>query len=135
MPPRKKELLLDEETRRALGACLRALRTAAHLSQERAGERIGVSQTTLCHYETGKYEPSLRAIHQAAVTYNVHPNVILGIIYRQEFFFDGLDPGGYLSAEAAGVVRIQDALKPEERAMIRRRLVEVGYRPQGRRRS
>ena len=37
------------------------------------------------------------------------------------------DPEGYMLAEAAGAVRVQDALTPDQRVAARERLRRLGY--------
>ena len=124
---RAERLLLDEPTRQRVGHCLRVLRNRAELSQVDAAGRFGIAAGSLCDIEQGRREPSLRLIHLAAVEYKVHPNVILGVVFRQEFYFPELDPGGYLFYEAGGSVRAQDILSPDERQKIRQVLEDLGY--------
>ena len=125
----KMDLLLDQESRVALGRCLRQLRemVTPPLSQKQAASELHISASTLCQVEHGNQEPSLQLIRYAARLYKVHPNTILGVIFMQEFYMKEFDPEGYLLAEAAGVVRVQDALPPEQRRVARERLRTLGY--------
>lgn len=128
--PKKPDLLLDRATAVALAACLRQLRITADppLTQKAAAGVLGISPTTLCQVEKGNQEPSLQLIRTAAKLYKVHPNVILGVIYMQEFCMEELDPEGYLMAEASGAIRVGDVLTPEQRLYARERLHSLGYK-------
>jgi len=91
-------------------------------TQAQVARDLGISAATLSSIETGKAEPSLGLIHLAARLYQVHPNVILGVVYMREFELEG-----NLFAEAAGVIRVEDVLSPEDRRRARERLQRLGY--------
>ena len=91
-------------------------------SQKEAAKALGVAAPTLSQIENGKAEPGLEFIHRAARLYEVHPNVILGVIYMREFEFDEV-----LAAEAAGILRVEHVLKAGDRESARRRLRGLGY--------
>ena len=97
------------------------------LTQKQAASKLNIVQSTLCNVENAKREPTLELIRSAARLYRVHPNTILGVIYVQEFYMKEFDPDGYLLAEAAGAVRVTDALTPEQRQMARDKLQRLGY--------
>ena len=97
------------------------------LIQTHAASKLNIVQSTLCNVENAKREPTLELIRSAARLYRVHPNTILGVIYVQEFYMKEFDPDGYLLAEAAGAVRVTDALTPEQRQMARDKLQRLGY--------
>lgn len=48
-----------DETRALIGANLRRVRKARGLSQEKAGELVGLSRSTMGYYEQGRRNPSL----------------------------------------------------------------------------
>ena len=125
----KNILPLDNGSLAALALCFRELRLAVRppLKQKDAAAELGILASSLCQVENGNQEPSLQLIRKAAQLYKVHPNVILGVIYMQEFYMKEFDPEGYLMAEAAGAVRIGDALTPEERRIARNKLNQIGY--------
>ena len=124
--PRPTRLLLEPRLRVALGACLKALREwiEPKLTQRAAAAQLGVSPATLSQIEKGNAEPSLGLIHHAARLYQVHPNVILGVVYMQEFELEH-----NLIAEAAGVVRVEDVLRVGDRVRARELLERLGYEP------
>jgi transcriptional regulator with XRE-family HTH domain len=122
---KSKELMLSEEYRRILGRCLRELREYAFgkkTQEQVAKDDLGVSQSTLCEYETGRREPSLGFIHRAARAYGVHPNVILGVIHMREFPIEAT-----LDGEAASVFDISQAMKPEQLKEVRDLMQRLGY--------
>ena len=125
----KNILPLDDESGAALARCLKQLRLAAspQLNQKEAASKLGVSPSTLSEIEHGNQEPTLQLIRNAAQLYKVHPNTILGVIYMQEFYMKEFDPEGYMLGEAAGAVRLQDALTPEQRQEAREKLEKLGY--------
>lgn len=125
----KNTLLLDGESQVALARCFRELRIAIDppMTQKQAALDLKIPQSTLCQVEKGNQEPSLELIRSAARLYQVHPNTILGVIYMHEFYMKALDPEGYMQAEAAGAVGVQDALTPEQRQAARERLRRLGY--------
>ena len=97
------------------------------MTQKQAAIDLKIRQSTLCQVEHGNQEPPLELIRSAARLYKVHPNTILGVIYMQEFYMKEFDPEGYMLAEAAGAVRVQDALTPEQRQEAREKLENLGY--------
>lgn len=60
-----------DETRALIGANLRRVRKARGLSQEKAGELVGLSRSTMGYYEQGRRNPSLQSLHKMAVAYDV----------------------------------------------------------------
>ena len=50
---------LDEDTRRTLGKLLRELRHREGLTLSRLSQQVGVSQSALSQFESGRSEPSL----------------------------------------------------------------------------
>lgn len=97
------------------------------LTQKQAAAKLNIIPSTLCNVEKAKREPTLELIRSAARLYGVHPNTILGVIYVQEFYMKEFDPEGYMLAEAAGAVRVADALTPEQRQLARYKLQRLGY--------
>ncbi len=118
-------LLLREDLRKALGACLKNLRESKRpgSSAAKVARELGVSPPTLSAYENGKSEPSIAFIHLFARAFKVHPNVILGVVHMKEFDFTGM-----LDGEATGAWRLQDFLAPEILANLRDELERLGYK-------
>lgn len=61
------------DTRPEWAARLAELRRRAELSQEAAAEAIGMTQSTVGAYETGKSEPNLATIERLAAVFSVSP--------------------------------------------------------------
>lgn len=54
------------------GEQIRKLRRERALSQERFGEKIGVSGKTISAYETGKIVPPVKVLEKISVVYNAY---------------------------------------------------------------
>jgi transcriptional regulator with XRE-family HTH domain len=63
--------------RRRIGGRLRWWRQRRHLSQAELARRVGVTQSTLSHYESGKRDPTLGIFLTLIEALDVEPAVIL----------------------------------------------------------
>ena len=63
---------------------LKVLRASKNLSQAELGERLGVSQTTITSWETGKTTPNSKNIYELANLYGVEPTVIFNAVFKQK---------------------------------------------------
>lgn len=63
---------------------LKGLRANKNLSQSELGDLLGVSQTTITAWETGKTVPSSRNILELAKLYSVEPTVIFNAVFKQK---------------------------------------------------
>ncbi|WP_404387562.1 helix-turn-helix transcriptional regulator [Ligilactobacillus animalis] len=63
---------------------LKGLRANKNLSQSELGELLGVSQTTVTAWETGKTVPNSKNVFELAKLYSVEPTVIFNAIFKQK---------------------------------------------------
>lgn len=56
---------------------IKKIRTKFNLSQERFGQKIGVSGKSVSAYETGRATPSIKILSQIAKTFNVSFNDLM----------------------------------------------------------
>lgn len=63
--------------RSVIGARLRDARERAGLRRETVADRTGKSISTIYGYESGLFDPSLRALYALAALYNVTPGDLL----------------------------------------------------------
>lgn len=63
---------------------LKLLRVNKGFNQNKLGEKIGVSQTTISAWEQGKSKPSARNIYKLAEIYAVEPTVIFNTLFKQK---------------------------------------------------
>lgn len=88
---------------RNYGEVLRALRKEAHMTQTQVAEAMGLSTSTVCHFEKGMLTPTIDRLPDFAealgipVTYLAHrlfdehpSNVPYGKLKRFEEYLDGL---------------------------------------------
>lgn len=61
------------------GSRLRTRRKQRHLTQRQLAIALGVSQATICEYETGKSSPSLETLSNIAVILNTSTDYLLGL--------------------------------------------------------
>lgn len=61
---------------------LKLLRVNKGFNQNKLGEKIGVSQTTISAWEQGKSKPSARNIYKLAEIYAVEPTVIFNTLFK-----------------------------------------------------
>lgn len=74
----KKFLSLHQEIRKeTVGARIRELRTVLDLSQQEFGKQIGINQVTVSCYETGKANPSTKAIASICREFHVSKTWLL----------------------------------------------------------
>ena len=60
------------------GQILRELRKLCHLSQEKLGEKVGVSASAIGMYEQGRREPDHRTLSRLAAVFGVSVDYLLG---------------------------------------------------------
>lgn len=57
---------------------IKVFREAKGLSQRALGEMVGVSQTSICEYETGRKYPRMRTLNQLADVLDTDIDTLLG---------------------------------------------------------
>ena len=57
---------------------LRSARTDAGLTQQQVADKMGITKSTYCGYETGKREPDVRKIKELAQILNVTGSYLIG---------------------------------------------------------
>ena len=57
---------------------LRTIRRQHHLTMKELGKAVGVSESTISLYETGKHEPDLLTLQRIADYFNVTVDAVLG---------------------------------------------------------
>jgi transcriptional regulator with XRE-family HTH domain len=72
-----------------LAARLRAARERAGLSQRDVAERIGATQTMVCVWERGRYEPTLTALRRLAEIYGTTAAALIGGVNRDKSTGEG----------------------------------------------
>lgn len=106
-----------------LGRRIRAARTAARLTQEMLGERVGVSNVSVSDWETDKSPPELRNLIKAAVELGVRFEWLA--TGRGEMAYTGVreeapDYGGRdpLPSEVREVLALWQRLPSEQKSAI-----------------
>lgn len=72
-----------------LGGRLKELRVKKKISQERLGELVGVSRSTISMYEINRREPDTDTLKRLAEFFGVSTDYLLG---RSRYFPEGQDP-------------------------------------------
>lgn len=88
-----------------IGNTIRELRKEKKMSQSELGKFIGVSQTTVTAWETGRAEPSSTFVSKLADLFNVSTDYLLGrsekekndIAVQAEKLMDGIESGENLN--------------------------------------
>jgi transcriptional regulator with XRE-family HTH domain len=100
----------------ALGALLRAQRTAADLTLRDLSERTKVSNAYLSQLERGLHEPSLSVLRAIASALGVPLGLLLtraGMLERRE---DDIEPG--LRETEAAILRDPELSEPQRTALL-----------------
>lgn len=63
---------------------LKALRASKNLSQSELGKLLGVSQTTITAWETGRTTPSSKNVYELANLYGIEASVIFDALFKQK---------------------------------------------------
>lgn len=58
-----------------IGNKIKSIRISLGLSQKDFGEKCGISDASICEWETGKKEPSYQSIQKIISAYKVNPSV------------------------------------------------------------
>ena len=70
---------MDNFSRTILGERLKMLRTEKQIGQNFLAKELGISNSSISYWETGKQEPSAQAIFKLAKYFNVSSDYILGL--------------------------------------------------------
>lgn len=74
-----------------LGDILKQLREQKGISQAEAGNRIGVSRSTINNYEANTQDPRLPTLRKLAKLYSVTTDYLLGMTWQSYIEHEGLD--------------------------------------------
>lgn len=99
-----------------IGQRIRDLRKQKRMSQTELAKSVGVSQTTVTAWETGKAEPSSSAVAKLADIFNVTTDYLLGRPNKQEIKKDDVE----LSDDDVIMTWRGKPLSDEDRELIRR---------------
>ena len=93
------------------GRRLREQRKKKHLTQKRLADLAGLTQGTICEYETGKAVPSLKTLLQLSVVLTTSIDYFLGLTNAsQPVVFSNI-----LTETEQELLRVYYALPPEKR--------------------
>lgn len=67
---------------------IKELRTKKHLTLKELGEQLGMPNSTLSQYETGKREPKLETWRKLADYFNVSVPYLQGKIFKDDFSYE-----------------------------------------------
>ncbi len=85
---------------------LRSARTDAGLTQQQVADKMGITKSTYCGYETGKREPDVRKIKELAQILNVTGSYLIGVDDQEK----SRKTAPLYSSEAMRMARDYDAL-------------------------
>ena len=88
---------------------IRSLREAALLTQKQLALQIGVTPTTVSHYEAGRKFPSLDVLIKLANVFHVSLDYLVGIEHSLSVNLDGLS-----EADSTVVFAVINALREKE---------------------
>ncbi|MGQ9780269.1 MAG: helix-turn-helix transcriptional regulator [Bacillota bacterium] len=94
------------------GQILRKLRQEKKMTQAQLARELGVSEFTVCRYETGRLKMSAEAIRKAAAVFDACP----------VYFLEGTHCTLGADAELVDLFRRADRLAPAQRETVKRTL-------------
>ncbi len=93
------------------GKRLQDIRIAKGYSQSFVADRLNVSKQTISRYENNTQTPSLDALINLALFYNVSTDYLLGLDHRETLYIDGFDKESQMHILKILEI-IQDNFKP-----------------------
>lgn len=93
------------------GGKIREKRKEKDLTQKQLAELLGITQASVCEYETGRAVPSLKTIHYLATILNISVDYLLGLTNNSA----PIDIGGTMTETEKDLWKAYSALPPEKR--------------------